>query len=133
FFGGSAGGGNTTGSFNAFLGDLAGTANTTGSNNTIIGNQGNVGTGNLQFATALGANARVNTSDTIVLGKVAGDYGFPSVARPADTVQIPGDLNVNGSLSLNIVNAGSQYNLGGNRFLSANLALANTSLGQNSG
>src|SRR5207253_9817514 len=36
----------------------------------------------------------VSTSDTIVLGKVAGTYGSPAVARPADNVQIPGNLNV---------------------------------------
>ena len=36
----------------------------------------------------------VNTDDTVVIGKVAGTYN--SVARPADTVETPGNLRTNG-------------------------------------
>jgi Chaperone of endosialidase len=119
-----------TGSRNTFLGMSSGRTNITGSDNTVIGALANVGADNLNFATALGSNAVVNTSDTIVLGKVAGTYN--GVARPADTVQIPGDLNVAGALTLNIVNATTQYNLGGNRILST-AGFQNTFVGLNTG
>lgn len=97
FFGYQAGFNNTTGAYNAFLGFWAGNDNATGSNNTMVGYFANVATGNLSFATAVGSNAVVSTSDTIVLGKVAGSYD--GVQRPADTVRIPGNLNVIGTIS----------------------------------
>ena len=108
FFGGNAGGSNLTGagnsifgrsagantnggSSNSFFGRSAGFANTGGSNNTIIGDGANVGSGSLTFATAIGANAVVSTSDTITLGRSAGQ----------DTVQIPGALSVIATLTAN--------------------------------
>jgi hypothetical protein len=60
----------TTGSDNVFVGDNAGNDNTTGSRNVFIGS----GSGNPSAATqvsnsvAIGANAAVSTSNTIVLG-----------------------------------------------------------------
>jgi hypothetical protein len=54
---------------------------------------------NLEYASAIGARARVGTSDTIVIGKTAGNYD--GVARPADTVQIPGNLDLLGTLNAN--------------------------------
>ncbi len=89
FFGVRAGDSNTSGQSNSFFGPLAGEANTTGINNTIIGSFANVGSGNLSYATAIGASAVVSTSDTIVLGRSAGQ----------ETVQIPGNLNVAGSFT----------------------------------
>jgi len=83
----------TTGSNNSFFGTATGTANTTGGKNTIIGHNANVAAGNLNFAAAFGANAVVSQSDTIVLGKSAGIYN--AVQRPADSVQIPGVLQIN--------------------------------------
>lgn len=99
FFGASAGSSNTTGtgnSFfgfdagiantgngNSFFGGNAGDANTTGSNNTIIGTGGDVAAGNLNFATAIGADSTVSASNTIALGRSSG----------ADTVLVPGTLN----------------------------------------
>src|SRR2546427_7749017 len=93
FFGGAAGIANTTGSFNSFFGDGAGSdsydANVTrtGSLNTFIGSLsgGGVtagssntflgantsGTSNLTNATAIGANAFVGFSNSIVLGNNA--------------------------------------------------------------
>jgi hypothetical protein len=93
FFGFFAGLSNTTGRYNVFIGDSAGSGNSTGSFNTVIGYNANLGGGNLNFATAIGSYAITNASDTIVLGKVAGTYD--GVARPADTVQIPGILSTN--------------------------------------
>ena len=123
FFGESAGGNNTTGINNAFFGRDAGVFNTTGANNvvvgfstgfgnttgsniTLIGTFANVGADNLSNASAIGAGAVVSSSNTVVLG------------RSADTVQVPGALNVTGTFGANILNATTQYNLGGFRILS---------------
>ncbi len=108
FFGPSTGGSNTAGSNNTFSGDNAGTANTggsnnsffgyragfgntTGGNNTIIGFGANTGANNLSFATALGASATVAASNTIALGRSAGQ----------DAVNVPGALTVTGALTAN--------------------------------
>ncbi len=136
FFGDTTGSGNIDGINNSFFGRAAGNANTSGSNNSVFGSLANLGSGSLTFATAIGAGAVVSSSNTIMLG------------RAADTVQIPGGLNVTGTLTAtlpagsanyiqnqnaapqassnfnisgtgtaNIVNAATQYNLGGNRIL----------------
>ncbi len=89
FFGGRAGRNNTSGGNNTFLGEGAGLTNTTGSSNTIIGGGANVGANNLTFATSIGAGATVSTNSTVVLG------------RAADTVQVPGSLNVIGTVTAN--------------------------------
>jgi hypothetical protein len=75
FIGAGAGDSNTTGFNNAFIGSAAGLNNTSGSGNTIFGSGANVITGNLSNATALGAMARVDCSNCLVLGSVAGFNG----------------------------------------------------------
>ena len=102
FIGSNSGFNNTFGLFNVFLGTSAGLSNTTGNNNTIIGFQADFGAGmnNLNFASAIGSRARVSADDTIVIGKMAGTYN--GVVRPADTVRMPGPLNVfGGTISVN--------------------------------
>jgi hypothetical protein len=106
FFGSNAGNGNTTGQNNTFSGYFAGTNNKTGSWNTLLGAFANVASEDLSFATVIGAGAVVFTSNTVVLG------------RSADMVQVPGALNVAGNFGANILNATTQFNLGGNRILS---------------
>ena len=69
---------------NTFVGDGAGVSNTTGFANTTLGALADVGTGNLNFATAIGANAVVSNSNTIVLGRSDG----------SDTVDVPGKLQI---------------------------------------
>lgn len=107
FFGTFSGNNNSTGTNNTFLGQNSGSANTTGSSNTLVGSSANVATANLSFATAIGAGSSVAASNTLVLG------------RAADTVQVPGSLNVAGTFGANIFNALTQYNIAGNRMLSA--------------
>jgi len=121
FFGRDAGFFNTTGSSNVFVGLSTGSGNTTGSNITIIGTSANVGASNLSFATAIGSGAVVSTSNTVVLG------------RSADTVQIPGALNVSGAFGSNILNAATQFNLGSNRILSAGINNVNLIAGIGAG
>jgi hypothetical protein len=106
FFGTAAGQANQTGNNNSFFGVFAGDTNTTGSNNTVIGAGADVAANNLNNATAIGSGAVVSTNNTIVLG------------RGVDAVQVPGALNVNGTLGANVLNAATQFNLGGSRVLS---------------
>ena len=87
FIGTNAGNANTLGDNNSFFGRNAGETNTTGDNNTVIGKDADVGSGVLTFATALGSGAVVSNSNNVVLG------------RTADTVRIPGNLVVTGTVS----------------------------------
>jgi hypothetical protein len=107
---------NTTGNQNTFVGASSGDGNATGSGNTLLGYRANVGANDLLHATAIGSQAFVTSSDTIVLGKVAGTYN--GVPRPADTVLVPGAFNVSGTFGANVINATTQFNIGGNRVLS---------------
>ncbi len=87
FVGASSGLGNSTGANNSYFGVNAGQMNTIGSNNTLVGSNSNVGSNNLTYATAVGSDAVVSTNNTVVLG------------RTADTVRVPGNLNVVGTLT----------------------------------
>jgi hypothetical protein len=98
FFGLGAGNSNTIGDNNSFFGAETGRTNTTGENNTLIGYETDVASSGLSFATALGAGVVVSNSNTVVLG------------RTADTVQVPGNLNVTGTFTANI-NGASITNL----------------------
>lgn len=62
---------NTTGSENSALGTNALRGNVTGDRNSAFGFNANVLSGSLNYASAIGADSRVGTSNTIVLGAVA--------------------------------------------------------------
>jgi hypothetical protein len=109
FFGRGAGAETTTGTSNAFFGASSGDGNVTGFANTLLGTNAEVSAGDLSFATAIGANSVVSTSNTIVLGRSAGQ----------DTVKIPGTLEISGAYSADTVSAATQYNIGTLRILSA--------------
>jgi hypothetical protein len=96
FIGGGAGQFNTTGFQNSFFGSNTGSQNTTGSRNTTVGFSSNVGSPDLTYATAIGADATVFANNTIALGRNSGQ----------DTVQIPGNLNVAGTFTGNINGSG---------------------------
>jgi hypothetical protein len=66
-FGDAAGSNNTSGEGNTFMGRRAGLSNTTEDNNTFIGANSN-GFEGITNATAIGANAVVTQSDSLVLG-----------------------------------------------------------------
>lgn len=85
FFGRNAGFYSTTGNENTFVGVWAGNTNTIGNKNTMIGFRANVDANNLTYATAIGAEAEVSTSNTIALGRSNG----------ADTVLAYGRIQVN--------------------------------------
>ena len=117
-FGNHAGSGYQAGSWNTFIGSESGTPISElrdGNNNTALGYRAWVDDG-LSFAAAIGSQAVVSANDTIVIGKKAGTYN--GVARPADRVEVPGDLNIAGSFGANILSAATQFNLGDSRILS---------------
>jgi len=87
FIGPFAGHGNTTGDDNVFIGDGAGNGVSTGGNNTIIGAHANVVFGaDFTNATAIGANALVSQSNSLVLGDSA-NVGI-GVTAPAAKLHI---------------------------------------------
>jgi hypothetical protein len=75
----------TTGQANTGVGNHAGaTADSTyvtGSNNTTLGTGTKFGTGTLTNATALGANAEVDASNSLVLGSINGVNGQTATAK----------------------------------------------------
>lgn len=73
-------GGSSTAADNTFVGAGAGGGNTTGSSNTFIGSNAGGGA-TVVNATAIGANAFVQTSDALVLGSIAGLNGATTTAR----------------------------------------------------
>jgi hypothetical protein len=73
---------NTTGINNTAIGSLAGDAITTGSNNTFLGYGADTNLGSYGNSAAIGANARINGNNQIVLG------------TSMETVYIPGGLVV---------------------------------------
>ncbi len=87
FAGPGAGQGTVSGNNNTFVGRQAGNGNVTGSSNTLIGSGTSVSAPDLVVATAIGAGATVGSSNTLVLG------------RSVDSVQIPGNLSVTGTVA----------------------------------
>ncbi|MFN7929035.1 MAG: tail fiber domain-containing protein [Blastocatellia bacterium] len=102
FVGSGAGLFSTTGSNNTFIGTEAGFGNLTGSSNTLLGSGTNVSFSGLSFATAIGAGAVVNTSNTITLGRSNGSdlVAIPGVLFAVGGLTAPGPINANGGLSV---------------------------------
>ena len=71
FYGGMSGNNTTTGSGNVFIGSSSGSKNTTGTHNTILGDSADLSSSSLSNATAIGYNAKVTTSNSLVLGASA--------------------------------------------------------------
>ncbi len=91
---------NRTGSNNTALGDFAGfttninNANRTGSNNTFIGYNSGPGTAvEIDNATAIGANALVSASNTLVLGAPGVSVAI-GASTAATTLQVAGNIRV---------------------------------------
>ena len=108
FFGNFAGSANTTGGANTFIGTRAGQSNTVENNNTFIGASSN-GAAGITNATALGANAKVTQSNSLVLGNNA-NVGIGTSAPHAKLdvegdVRISGNLNVSGTTNATISHA----------------------------
>jgi hypothetical protein len=130
FFGNFAGESNTIGSRNTFFGSDAGRTNTTGGNNTILGFFADLGANNLTNATAIGYRARVDASDSLVLGSIDGINSATSTTRvgigtttPTERLHVVGNSIVSGNLMVGgtitgtfngtITTADNALNLGG--------------------
>ncbi|MEO8135007.1 MAG: hypothetical protein ABI831_13620 [Betaproteobacteria bacterium] len=103
FFGYAAGQANTAGGDNTFFGALAGIANTSGSRNTVIGRNANVASGALTNATAIGAFARVDQNDSLVLGSVNGVNGATADTKVGIGTTAPAaKLDIKGSSATDV-------------------------------
>ena len=126
FLGWSAGNSNTMGQANCFLGTGAGQNNTIGNNNTFIGTLADFSTSNptgdsntllgdltkltsgISNATAIGANAQVQQSNSLVLGSINGINGATAdtnvgigTTTPTQRLHVVGDALVTGNLTVN--------------------------------
>jgi trimeric autotransporter adhesin len=91
---------------NVFIGVNSGTDNVTGSNNTVIGTNSTLGgqTG-LTYATAIGADASVTQSNSIVLGKSGTSVGIGNTAPTAKLHITSGVANTSGLRLENLTSA----------------------------
>jgi endosialidase-like protein/collagen triple helix repeat protein len=142
FFGASAGSGSTgdansffgvnaglltAGNGNSFFGMDAGNKDLSGEANTSIGYRAgpSAATRNLTNATAIGANAQVAQSNSMVLGSING-VGFGTAdtkvgigtTTPAEALDVVGNVSASGIIMADTIDTTSQYNIGGNRILS---------------
>lgn len=111
-----------TGDFNVFVGDSSGLSNTSGSQNTYVGSKARGNAGNLVNATAIGAHAQVNTSNSMVLGSIAGVNGATQSVHVGIGTTTPGaklhvvngtstGVNFSGNSSLVLDRAGGSNHL----------------------
>ena len=104
---------NTTGAENSSVGANSLLGNVSGNRNSVLGYQADVLSGALNYATAIGADSRVGTSDTVVLGALGvnknSSYSttddqivIGSTARndtfPNTKLYVEGNVNLNGDL-----------------------------------
>ena len=80
---------NTTGNANTAIGYNAGSANSTGTSNSFVGIEANVSSGNLNNATAIGANAFAGASNSLVLGSINGINGATADTKVGIGTTIP--------------------------------------------
>jgi hypothetical protein len=102
---------NTTGGFNTAVGELSAFAadgsSVTGSNNTFLGYYGQLSTGSLNNAGAIGAYAEVSASNALVLGSFAASpvcqlYGCPNTNVGIGTTSPGAPLEVDGPNQLDV-------------------------------
>ena len=86
--------------------------NTIGSNNSAFGDGAGFSANNLTNATAIGANAQVSQSNSLVLGSINGFNGATAdtnvgigTTTPTKRLHVVGDALINGSITANTVTA----------------------------
>lgn len=92
FFGYQSGENTSTGFANTFIGANAGNTNTLGNNNTCIGDGANVGNNSLVNASAIGADAVVTQSNSLILGNNA-NVGI-GVSAPTSKLHVVGNIRM---------------------------------------
>jgi hypothetical protein len=117
---GSFAGYNTTGSYNSFLGTEAGYYNTTGSNNSFLGYYANPSIDNLTNASAIGSNAYVSASNSLVLGSISGVNDATASTKVGIGTSAPAYLlHVNGNAAKP---GGGSWTVASDRRLKKNIA-----------
>ena len=107
--------GATTGNNNVALGYISGSSLEDGDNNLFLGARSNTNNVSINNATAIGYNAIVNTSNTIMLG--GDNSGYPSVivpgsqsigktTLPTQTLDVEGNIVATGTIT-----SGSDYRI----------------------
>ncbi len=122
FLGASAGFGNTTGENNVMIGGDSGGSNTTGSNNVYIG-KGSGASGNsaLNNTVAIGTNAVVSQSNSVILGSSA-NVGIGNTA-PQNKLEITQGTSGNSGLRFtNLTSSSTASVLNQTKFLTVNAA-----------
>ena len=115
------GGANDGGGAGAGYTSNPGNANTSGSNNTFIGYYAGPGTTTqLTNATAIGAQAVVSQSNSLVLGSISGVNGAASnvnvgigTTTPTAKLHVVGDVLSTGTVTANAFSGGMQLASGG--------------------
>jgi hypothetical protein len=109
FVGVGAGQSNGAGSRNTFIGLGTGNDNTTGNSNTMIGHFAGVAGNSLDHATAIGANAVVSASNSIVLGRSDSNLDKVGIGTSAPAARLHIRANT-GNLLLGDSGCGTQFN-----------------------
>lgn len=101
----------TTGEGNTFVGAGAGRTNITGSNNTALGLLAQPSSGALTYATVIGADARVSTSNTIALGRTSDVTVIGATGDNGSTnrLQVTGSAGITGNVILRTSGTGSAH------------------------
>lgn len=96
FIGSTAGQNTNTGGFNTAVGTGAGLTNTTGNYNTFLGYGADASVSGLSRAMAIGYNARVDLSNSLVLGGTGADAVNVGIgtSSPSSKLHVNGDLRL---------------------------------------
>lgn len=134
FIGFQAGLNNKSGGGNTFIGSGAGASNVTGIQHTLIGTGAAVGLDGLANSTAVGHNARVDQSNSLVLGSISGVNGAPAstnvgigTTAPQSRLHVVGDVRVDGGITLSSLGAASSTQATLCRNTSSQIAFCNSS------
>jgi hypothetical protein len=124
FFGERAGVANSLGTGNTFVGEFSGTSNTSESNNTCLGYTSS-GSSGMTNTTAIGANALVTASNSLVLGCLNGINGGTADTSVGIRTTAPNSfLQVNGSFALPLRSISAAATLGATDYTVVSTAAA---------
>lgn len=117
----------TTGYYNAGVGGFVLYSNTTGHNNSGVGYEADVASGDLFYATAIGSESVVSTSNTVVLGRVTDTTVIGDTAANPSAYR----LQVHGGLTTDRVGFFNSNVAVGNGSLAVNTGSSNVAVGDN--